>query len=172
MDALNIALVVIVLLVAAGVYLNNKQHTLYASVIAQLTSLVGKGDVTHTVNVGGTPSGGSTTTISVPAGFALGAGNVLLQPVTPAALFATFLAACSTAGLGAGVYTNGFGTWNQMEYLRQLDAPGKAAWVADALKLPAIGGGGNTFGGIAGLSNDGQGFFEALAAQVPTVVLA
>ena len=64
MDALNISLGIIILLVAAMIYLNNKQHTLYASLVTQLTNLaagnkVPTSIVTHTVNVGGTPSGDS-----------------------------------------------------------------------------------------------------------------
>ncbi len=112
-----------------------------------------------------------TWTTAVPDGAIQDKDGVILQPVTPDVLFATFQSACAAATLPAGTYTNAFGSWNQMEWLRRLDAKAFANWCAQALTVKGIGGGTSGYGWLTGLSVDGSGFFMALGAQTPSVVV-
>lgn len=96
----------------------------------------------------------------------IGPDGVDLSPVTPAALFAE----CMAARTGPG-YTNGYGSWNQFEWLRRMDAATFAAWCDEALLVPAISGGSETYGWLTGLSADGAGFFLTLAMQSPPLLI-
>ena len=185
--------VVVVLIVGFAAYMNNLKHAQYAADIqalradvakipgvgAQLSTLgqppvsvvINHAPVTQTTGTPAASGGGFVTTTPVPAGMTRAADGVLLEPCTAAELFTAFKAACVAAKLPAGTYTNAFGSWNQMEYLRRLDAKTFAGWCVDALTVPAIGGGTASVGWLTGLSADGAGFFMSLGAQTPPVVV-
>lgn len=183
-----VLLVMALITVAWGAFMNNLEKKQYVTDVAAIRLAVEKvplvGSALAAIGLSAPaappaaiPAGHTvTTTIAVPLGMILGVDNVLLQPVTPDVLFAAFKAACAAAALAAGSYTNAFGTWNQMEWLRRLDAKTFAGWCATAAALPGINGaaapnGGSTVGWLKNLTPDGQGFFMALGAQTPPIVI-
>ncbi len=135
---------------------------------------------TTTVNADGSSTvtranaDGTVTTIQVPAGMQLGAGDVLIQPVTADAAWT----ACQTVSgpFGAAGFVCGL-TWNQLEYLRELTAQAFADWCATAAALPALKGdtsgtaAGYTVGWIPSLSYAGAGFFLSLCAAANPVTI-
>ena len=185
--------IVVVLVVGFAAFMNNFEKKQYTAEIAGLRAEIAKipgvgaqlstlgqtpvsvvinhAPVTQTTGTPAASGGGFVTTTPVPAGMTKAADGVLLQPVTATELFTAFKAACAAASLAAGTYTNAFGSWNQFEWLRRMDAKTFAAWCVDALTVPGIGGGTAGYGWLTGLSADGAGFFLSLGAQTPPVVV-
>ncbi len=151
MDNIAIALVVIVLaILAAAVYMNNKQHATYAEIIARLTgsSTAASGSsVSHTVNVGATSSGDTP-----PAPIVTG--------ISPQ----QYVDACLQVSKGTGGFTCG-ASWNQIAYLKLMDPKTFATWCAQVAALPECAGTGATLGWIQNLSAQGQGILATLGTQ-------